>query len=140
MIIGEIIRQNPIVRYIYGKLSSIVLIKPYYLHQEVLLEEGTLNPQLKLDHCTVGFLTPTKIKGISANSEVLESEDILLERLASGCQCFGIKHDGEIVAYMWCNLRKCDDKSLSFPLKEDEAYLFDARTFKAPQLEIWWKS
>ncbi len=36
MIIGEIIRQNPIVRYIYGKLSSIVLIRPYYLQQEVL--------------------------------------------------------------------------------------------------------
>ena len=31
---------------------------------------------------------------------------------------------------MWCNLRKCDDESLSFPLKDDEAYLFDARTFK----------
>jgi len=100
MIIEEVIRQNPIVRYIYEKLSSIVLIKPYYLHQEVLLEEGTLNPQLKLDHCTVGFLTPTKIKGNSANPEVLESEDILLERPASGCQCFGIKHDGDCCLYV----------------------------------------
>ena len=135
MTIGEIVRQNrilrPILRYIKKKLYLIIEIRPYYLHQEFLLDEGTVTLEPKLGHCTLGFLTPAEIKAMSASSEVSESEDILLEWLANGCRCIGIKHDGEIAAYMWYNLRKCDHEFLSFPLKEDEAYLFDARTFKA---------
>ncbi len=131
MIIREIIRRNPVLRYLYEKLSLIIVIKPYYLIQEFLFEEENLNLRLKLDGCTVGFLTPTEIKAISANPEVPDSEDDLLKRLTNGCQGFGIKHNGEIIAYMWCNLRECNHWSLPFLLKEDEAYLFDARTFKA---------
>ena len=30
---------------------------------------------------------------------------------------------------MWCNLEKCDSNAITFKLREDEAYLMDARTF-----------
>ena len=128
-----LIRQNSFLQYIYNRLISIVEIVPYYLFQEFLYDEKSgVNPKPKLDGLEVGFLETSDINTISASPEVNQSEDLLQERLANGCLCLGIKHNGVIVAYTWCNLRKCDYRgSLNFELKDDEAYLFEARTFKA---------
>ena len=72
------------------------------------------------------------MKIISSNPEVAESEDILLKRLAHGSICLGLLHNNKIAAYTWCNLKKCQyHPTLDVPLKKDEAYLYDARTFKA---------
>jgi hypothetical protein len=84
-----------------------------------------------LDNSVTAFLEPSDMKTISASPEVSHSEDELLDRLAAGCLCLGMKHNGEIVAYSWCNLRRLSYGMLNFPLKENEAYLFDARTFEA---------
>lgn len=130
MVVGELVKQNPFLKYIYDKVSLVLEIKPYYIHREFLSEEGNLNIEPKLNDYTVDFLNPTEIKDISASAEVPESEDVLLGRLSNGCRCVGLKNKGEIAAYTWVNLRKCDEPWLVFPLKEHEAYLFDARAFK----------
>jgi ribosomal protein S18 acetylase RimI-like enzyme len=44
--------------------------------------------------------------------------------------CFGLKQNQEIMAFMWCNLDRCHWYASPFALKEDEAYLFDAYTYK----------
>ncbi len=56
------------------------------------------------------------------------SEDQLLLRLKEGKMCFGVKHEGTIAAFTWCNLDECHYKGCRFPLKKDQAYLFDAYT------------
>ena len=121
--------------YIFGRLAKIGLeISPYYLVQEGLSDESVLKLKPELDPCQPGFLEPSDMKAISSISDGpsgMIPEDKLMGRLANGCKCFGIKHNGEIAAYMWCSLRECTDKSLSFKLKNDESYLFDACTVKA---------
>jgi len=111
--------------------KKIVNVLPFYIVREGLSDGDVLNVKPKLDHCDVGFLKPSEIKVISASPEVPETEDDLLERLSRNCLCLGIKHHGEIAAYMWCNLQECDSNHIKFKLRKDEAYLFDARTFRS---------
>ena len=107
-------------------------ISPYYLVQECLFDDIDTNLNPKLDACEVGLLGPSEIRTILAHPENLAIHDEQVkEWLADDCQCFGIKHNDDIVAYMWYNLRRCHSKFSPFLLKKDEAYLFGATTFKA---------
>ena len=126
-----VVKENRFLRSIYDRLSSIAQIFPYDLVQEGLFDDGPLDLNAPLDNCVTAFLGPSDMKTISASPEVSHSENELLDRLAADCLCLGIKHNGEIVAYSWCNLRRLSYGMLNFPLKENEAYLFDARTFEA---------
>jgi hypothetical protein len=126
------VKEHPVLGNLYRRLTSAAEIVPYYLVREYIVEESGLGLQPKLDPLEVRFLEPAEIRAISQSPEVKESEDTLLKRLDNGCMCLGIRHKGHIVAYSWCNLKKCDyEGRLEFDLKDDEAYLFDARTFQA---------
>lgn len=128
----EKFRQGLFLRYMFDRLTAIGLeITPYYLVQEGLFGEKDLALEPTLTQFVAGFLEPSDMKAISSKAEVDYSEEILLDRMAKGCRCFGIKHNDDVAAYSWCNLRECDFKWFPFQLKNDEAYLFDARTFKA---------
>jgi hypothetical protein len=127
-----IIQENAFLHFIYRSMSKVVKVVPYYLFQEFLTDEKELDLKPDLDRWKICVLAPSDMKEISANPDVNESEDILLERLTTGCVCLGLKHNGAIAAYTWSNLKECFYETIfSFPLKENEAYLFDARTFKA---------
>lgn len=132
--------KNLAVRFMYFFLYAMVVLidslrivyfRPFYLVEESLSDETHLNLMPKLAPCTVTPLGPSEIKLISKSPEVDDSEETFLRRLANGWLCLGLRHNGEIVAYTWCNLRKCDSSLLTFPLKEDEAYLTYAYTFKS---------
>jgi hypothetical protein len=130
--VKEKLDQGLFLRYLFDRLTAIGLeITPYYLVQEGLFDETGLDLKRKSTQYASGFLEPSDMKAISSKAEVDYSEKILLDRMANGCRCFGIKHNDDVAAYSWCNLRECDFKWLPFQLKNDEAYLFDARTFKA---------
>jgi hypothetical protein len=126
-----LIQENPNFRRIYHILSWMVKIIPYYLVREYLLNESEVNVKPRLSPIEVIFLEASDMKIISKNPEVPDTEEELLKRLDEGCWCLGIKHKGEIAAYTWCNLRTCRFKRINTPLRDDEAYLLDARTFKA---------
>lgn len=115
------------------KLREICNIVPFYLMREYLIEGLNIVPRLDLDRLESGFLPPEDISLISQNDEVPESEDVLIDRLKNNCRCLGLKDNGRLVAYTWCNLLEIDYEGLKnhIKLKEDEAYLFDARTFKS---------
>ena len=127
----QVIKQNEFLSLLYDKSKIIIQFYLFYIVREGLSEEEELLVKPKIAPCDVSFLYPSEMKAISANPEVPETEYDLLNRLSRGCQCIGAKHYNEIAAYMWCNLRECDDEILSFNLKEDEAYLMDARTFNS---------
>jgi len=127
-----IIQENPALHSLYRAVSKVVKVVPYYLFREFLTDEAELNLKPDLDRWEISVLEPPDMKEISANPEVPESEDILLDRLADGFLCLGLKHNGAIAAYTWSDFNKCSyEKILSFPLKEDEACLFDMRTLKS---------
>lgn len=125
----QIIKENPFLGYTYRKLTSIVEIVPYYLFEEFLTDHWDTGFKGNFDGFEVCFLRPSDMKTISLSPEVNDSEHRLVERLANDCLCLGLKYNGEIAAYTWCNLK--GGLSLISPLRDDEAYLFDARTLKA---------
>lgn len=53
---------------------------------------------------------------------------VCAQRLRDGLLCFAIKHDGRILAKMWCDLKVCNDPVCYRPLAHREAYLFSAYT------------
>ena len=130
--VKEKLKQGLFLRYLFDRLTAIGLeITPYYLVQEGLFGEKDLVLEPTLTQFVAGFLEPADMKAISSKAEVDYSEEILLDRMAKGCRSFGIKHNDDVAAYSWCNFQECDFKWLHFQLQDDEAYLFDARTFKA---------
>jgi hypothetical protein len=52
----------------------------------------------------------------------------LVERFANGANCFGLRHRGELVAFMWYNLTRKRLDIAPIELSETEAYTFDAYT------------
>jgi hypothetical protein len=49
----------------------------------------------------------------------------------NGCICVAAKHKGKIASYSWANQHYLIYKGKKIVLKQNEAYLFDARTYKA---------
>ncbi len=132
MNIVQIIRENRFLGPIYKWVIRSVEIVPYYFYEEGLPHDQKLELKPELDQFSIDFLDASDIKAIATHPEVDESEEELMKRLADGCLCLGIKSQGKVAAYTWCNLNQCDyEERLSIPLEDNEAYLFDARTFKS---------
>jgi hypothetical protein len=103
----------------------------FYLVREGLVAGEDFHPEPKLSPCETCYLEPSDLKNLAAKAERDYSEEQMLDMLSAGHKCQGIKHNGEIVAYGWINLQNCNSHLISFPLKENEAYLYGARTFAA---------
>ena len=125
-------KDGIILNTIYRRLKQKKLeVHLYYLVQEGFFGEDAPKIEPKLKPIVSEFLKPSDIRIIASKAERDYPEEEMLKMLSEGCKCLGIKHKGEIVAYMWYNLNKCDTRLLSFQLKADEAYLYGARTFTA---------
>jgi len=105
-------------------------IEPFYLFHEGLFDERGLCVRPGLWPCEVCLLTPNDMQIISGFSDSGFSEKQLLNMLSGSCQCLGVKYRGHIVAYQLYSLRRCRINRFSFPLKNDEAYLFGAVTIR----------
>ena len=124
------VKEHPLLGPVYRKFIAMVEIVPFYLIREVLVELPERDLEPRVGPLDVGFLDRGDVQRIAANPEVPESEDVLMERLETGCICLAARHEGTVAAYSWCNLEQCDyEGRLGFPLSDKEAYLFDARTF-----------
>ena len=126
-----LIQENPLLLNIYRKLSSIVKILPYVLMEEKYIEglEPTLRPSL--NDLELVPLNRNDIWEIASHEEVLESANDMIAQLERGRLCLGLKYKGKIAAYTWCDLEVCSFKNWTMKLNSDEAYLYDARTFKS---------
>lgn len=108
-----------------------ITITPFYLVREGLFSNDEIPVTTNLASCETIFLQPSDMKTIAAYKDRDQSEEGMLEMLEHGCHCMGIKHHNTIVAYGWYDLKICNSPYIKFPLKDDEAYLFGARTVKA---------
>jgi hypothetical protein len=129
----QAVRQNCFMNYLYELSKSIIEVKPFYLVQEDFIDKKGLKiaPKIDLDKCEIGLLKISDMKEISEEPEVNQSEDEFVKRLKNSWLCLGVRNKGKIISFMWCNLKECNSKDLSFKLKENEAYITDARTLKA---------
>lgn len=122
----------------HGLLAHFILDRLYEIgfsfHPFYLVQEGTQhnydNVKPRIKPIESRFLTTEEIEKLSQHPEVGQTRLQLMSRLEKGCKCFGVFNNDQIVAYMWCNFTKCESR-ISFPLKSNEAYLFDAVSLKA---------
>jgi hypothetical protein len=99
-------------------------LSPYYLFQEGI--KFTETPEIKdiYTDYSCELLKAEDMKALGAINYLGFSEDKLLKLLEAGQQCIGIKHDDEILAFMWINFTEINYKSTIIQLQGDEAYLW----------------
>ncbi len=107
-----------------------VRISPYYIVLEGLFNSTIEHLESGFKEYDIGFLTPIDMGEMSAipGPDRPFTEECLLQRLKKDQKCLGIKHMGRIVAFTWFDLNEFHCTFCKIPLKEDEAYLFDAYT------------
>ncbi len=107
-----------------------VKIVPYYITREYLHADAKSCPEpgLKPDGCS--FLSQSELETLYA-VPALNGLRAEMQTWKDDCLCFGLRHNEETVAYVWCNLKRCNSNLIDFPLEPDEAYIFRARTLHA---------
>jgi len=100
---------------------------PYYLMQEGI-NLVTKIPVIhgRQDEYSLEFLGAEDMNIVALNSGLSEEKPHYF--LKTGQKCLGLKHMGEIAAYLWINLNEIDFASLKIPLKNNEAYLLEMCT------------
>lgn len=129
--LSENFKQRKVLLDITHGLARIGLhIIPYYLTQEALQENLRieLSPELASIECS--FLTPAEIEKIYNHPETKQYASLEKAFRDVNHLCFALKLNGEIMAFMWCNLDRCHWHASPFALKKDEAFLSDAYTYK----------
>jgi hypothetical protein len=110
------------IRYVLIKIG--IEFSPYYLFQEgINVKEIPEVKGMDTDY-SCELLKPEDMNVIGAINYAGFSEEKLLAFLKAGEQCLGIKHNNEIVAFMWINFNELNYKSTIIHLKDNEAYLW----------------
>lgn len=115
------------------RAKNIDIIFPFYLYQEGISEKCYTTLRDGFGDYEIDFLKPEDMKEIASflRKHGSSSEKELLIRLNNGHKCYGAKYHNKIVAFTWCNFVSCHSILYSFPLKKNEAYLYDAYTTKS---------
>ena len=118
-------------RLLIDALSQAGLrIEPYQLFSEGLASAP--RPRGAFGDYDISFLGPDDMLEIASIPGRNVTHDDLLRRLHEGKRCLGIKHEGRIAAFTWCDFAAClFETDRLFLLKDDEACLFDAYTLEA---------
>ena len=117
------------IRYVLIRIG--IEFTPYYLFLEGI--NGTEIPEIKgiVADYSCELLRPEDMKIIGTINYAGFSEEKLLSMLKTGEKCLGIKHKGDIAAFMWINLHEFNYKSTTIHLKSNEAYLWFMYTIES---------
>ncbi len=127
-------REGLILNTIYDVLKRKNFeVNLFYFMQGNAIDGANLATQPKIEPIEIVHLKPSDMKNLAAKAERDYSEDVMLQMLSEGCICIGIKYKDEIISWGWANLKnaKNDLLSISFDLKENEAYILGMRTLSA---------
>ena len=123
----------------YGLMMKVLLdrsammgiqIIPFYLVEERFPEELAPDFEKGFEDFEIVLLGPEEMETIARVPDYRFTQEQLLERLQRGNQCLGVKQHGALAAFTWADLSECSNEWCRFPLKDNEAYLFDAYTLK----------
>jgi hypothetical protein len=113
----------------FAGLSKVgFTIFPYYIVLEGLSRNHVTPVVDGIDRYRFLPLGPEHMKEVGSIPGRQASESDLLKRIEKGKQCLGIEVQGRIIAFTWFDLKECNMRIHKFPMKENEAYLFDAYT------------
>jgi ribosomal protein S18 acetylase RimI-like enzyme len=123
------IRYGLFIQGLINRLARIGIEPlPYYIVSEGLFNGSMRHLETGFDEYIIGFLGSQDMKAIASIPERITPVEKLLSKLKEGKRCFGVKRQGELVAFTWCDFNECNCRFHRFSLKENEAYLFDAYT------------
>lgn len=125
------IHHNPFRKVILDALWKLgVRISPFYLVLESDIPEDREFWKFDQDQnkYRIRFLDHEDMKTLGSIPFRNISETTLQDRLDNGMLCLGVIYQGKLAAFGWCDLENCHFEGCPFPLKKDEAYLFDAYT------------
>ena len=123
------VRYSPLPRIFIDGLDKLgIQIHLIYLIREGITGGVALQQQDGLEGYEVGFLGAEDMTEMAQIPYRPVRYEELQSRLKDGNLCLGANRDGHLVAFTWCNLIRCQSEGYSFPLNDDEAYLFDAYT------------
>jgi len=123
------IRYNPFARVVLDGLTKLgIRIQPYYVVLEGLFGGALHDLEVLRNEYDLGFLEIEDMKVIASIPFREISHQELLTRLKKGNMCFGAKKEGNLAAFSWCDIDEFNFRGLRFPLRKNEAYLFDAHT------------
>ena len=125
------IQENQTLLRIYRNVSSFIQLIPYYIMEEFYDDQKKLNIPLGKEDTEIVLLTPDDMELLGNHEESSETTKELIRWVEGGCLCLAIRYKGEIAAYSWCNLNNLQYKGRIVALKQNEAYLFNARTYRA---------
>jgi GNAT superfamily N-acetyltransferase len=125
------VRYGMVIHVIRRRILRLgIEISPYYLFREGM---GNLAiPAIKgleSDYSAEVFL-PEDFALLENNGSGFTPEDFLNFSKA-GQKCIGIKHEGEVAAFMWINFSELKYKTFQLQLKSNEAYLWNMVTLEA---------
>ncbi len=125
------IQENKTLFKAYHIVSSLVQVIPYYIMEEVFIDDDELNIIPRIEDIEITVLTRDDMAYLGNHEERSASTEEYNRMIDNGCLCLAAKHKGEIASYSWANLHYLNYKGKTIALKTNEAYLFDARTYKA---------
>ena len=106
-------------------------VRPFILYEERRAFGSAPEPAPSRDAYQVVELGERDLEEIAAFPVRFITLEGLRARLEAGKIGLAVKHEGRIVAFSWIDLEECNFRGYRFPLREDEAYLFDAYTSPA---------
>ncbi|MEK6153681.1 GNAT family N-acetyltransferase [Flavobacteriaceae bacterium 3-367] len=127
----NIVRHGLFLHGIRNRLARLGIdIMPYYWVQEGVTRYDT--PEIRGDasEYIFSYFGETEITQIKAKVMGIEQSDIL-EDYRKGQLCIGLKHRGEIAAYMFIQLDDFALRGKTFPLKKNQSYLKSMYTFES---------
>jgi hypothetical protein len=125
------IQENPTLMKIYHTASSLIQVIPYYIYHEFYSDQNILNVPFGKEDSEIGILTHDDMYLIGNHEESNMTAEEFIGWLEAGRICLAFKYKGEIAAYSWCDLNCLQYKGRKIALKQNEACLFNARTYKA---------
>ena len=129
--IWNLIKHGLILQGMRHGLAKIGIdIMPYYWVQEEV--ERSDEPKLRTEEQRFEFvsLNDLEIEQIKTKSDSI-SENKIIDSINDGQECVGLRHHGDIAAYMFIKLNNFTFKNREFILNDNEAYLLNMFTFDA---------
>jgi GNAT superfamily N-acetyltransferase len=125
------VRYGTVLEALLGRMKYIgIVMVPYYCFEEGIYDEASPEVQNNFDDYVCSFFGPEEVKAIIESGAWGHTEGGLLSWLHEGRKCFGAKYQGQIAAFMWIQFDESNCTYGRFPLKNEEAYLYDMYTMK----------
>ena len=106
--------------------------RPYYIFKEGLFDAQIQDYEIGIPDYQINFLTHEDMTILDQMDGRNLSALSLQDRLSKGHKCLGLRIDGNITAFTWCQFDLFNfPAQKGFPLRENEAYLYDMYVFKA---------